>query len=153
METREIILVLVEASQQLKVLHWQTTNYAEHIALGSLYEAFEEAADSFAETLIGIDGGKRPSLKDTIQLSDYDEGGGVSYVKAIVTQLEALKDAPTDILNMRDSLLEKCHHTLYLLSLNGKEAEEEDEAEEKEPEETPEAPEVNEPTEPPPPAE
>lgn len=147
METREIILTLVEASQQLKCYHWQTTSYAEHMALGSLYEAFEKAADSFAETLIGIDG-KRPSLKDTIELNDLEEGACIAYVKAIVTQLEALTDAPTDVLNMRDDLLQKCHGALYLLSLNGEKAEEEEEDEE-EPEKEPEAPESEPPTEPP----
>lgn len=122
METREIILTLMEAADQLRVFHWQTKCYAEHVALGSLYDAVSDAADEFAELLIGIDAGKRPSLKDSIVLSDYSKDMPAQYITLFAKELESISGAK-DIENLRDDLLAKCHKTLYLLSLN----EEEDE--------------------------
>ena len=127
METREIILTLMEAADQLRIFHWQTKCYAEHVALGDLYNAVSDASDDFAEALIGAEDGNRPTLKDTIQIIDYVKDGPAHYIKAFAQELESLTTQPTDVLNIRDDLLAKCHKTLYLLSLNEEEEEEEDE--------------------------
>ena len=138
MDTKEVVLLLIEASQQVRVFHWNTKSYAEHVALGSLYEAIDASADEIAETLIGLED-KRPVLSGTIQLSDYRGTDSVrTFLKALSMELEAFEGS-TDVLNLRDDLLAKVHKTLYLLSLDGEE-EEEGEEEGEEPTEKEEPP-------------
>ncbi len=36
---------------QLRVWHWQTNSYAEHKALGKLYESLDGLVDDFVETV------------------------------------------------------------------------------------------------------
>lgn len=129
MDTKEVLLMLMEASQQVRVFHWNTKSYAEHVALGDLYEAIDASADEIAESLIGIEG-KRPVLSGTIKVSDYKRNAVPAFLNALAVQLEAF-DGSTDVLNLRDDLLSKVHKTLYLLTLDGEEEEEgEDEGEE-----------------------
>lgn len=116
MTAKQIIPMLMEAADQIRVFHWQTKSYAEHKALGAFYDALSAATDDFAETLIGIDGA-RPVLKGEIKIEDYAKGAPQSYIKAFAKEISGWKDMTTDILNMRDSLLGEAHHALYLLSL------------------------------------
>lgn len=116
MTSKEILPVLMEAADQIRIFHWQTRSYAEHKALGKFYDALSEATDTIAETLIGVEGG-RPDLITSFELRNYEVGVSAPYIEAFAKQLEGWKDLPTDILNMRDSLLGDAHHTLYLLSL------------------------------------
>ena len=130
METKEIITTLMYTGLQVHIFHLQTTSYAEHMALGDLYDAVQDATDSWAEALIGSENGKRPSLKTQFDLSDYAEGTASQFVEQFVDWLNKIGDLPTDVLNMRDDLLAKAHKTRYLLSLDSKESgEEEDESE------------------------
>ena len=136
METKEIITTLMYTGLQVHIFHLQTTSYAEHMALGSLYDAIQDATDTFAEALIGNENGKRPSLKTQFELSDYAEGTAAQFVEQFVDWLNKIGNLPTDVLNMRDDLLAKAHKTRYLLSLDSKkeaESEEQPEAEGVEP--------------------
>ena len=45
--------------EQLHLIHWQTTSYAEHQALGSLYDQVHDFKDDVIEKLMGYMG-KRP---------------------------------------------------------------------------------------------
>ena len=47
--------------EQLHLLHWQTTSYAEHQALGGLYDYVHDFKDGVIEKLMGYTG-KRPSV-------------------------------------------------------------------------------------------
>lgn len=136
MDTKEIITTLMYTGLQVHIFHLQTTSYAEHMALGSLYDAIQDATDTFAEALIGNENGKRPSLKTQFELSDYAEGTAAQFVEQFVDWLNKIGNLPTDVLNMRDDLLAKAHKTRYLLSLDSKkeaESEEQPEAEGVEP--------------------
>jgi hypothetical protein len=46
--------------EQLHLIHWQTTSYAEHQALGALYDYVHDFKDGVIEKLMGYMG-KRPS--------------------------------------------------------------------------------------------
>ena len=127
METRELITTLMYTGLQVHIFHLQTTTYAEHMALGDLYDAVQDTTDEWAEALIGSENGKRPSLKTNIELSDYSEGAAAKYVEEFIGWLNKIGDLPTDVLNMRDDLLAKAHKTRYLLSLDSKESGEKEE--------------------------
>ena len=117
MNPTDLIQFLLEAANQLRVLHWGTASYSEHVALGDLYEAISDATDKIAEALMGAQG-KRLQLKGTLELVDYAEGMPASYVTGLGKALESIAGLPTDILNMRDDLLGAVHKTSYLLTLS-----------------------------------
>ena len=48
--------------EQLHLLHWQTTSYAKHKALGKMYEYVQDFKDGLIEKLMGYTG-KRPGPK------------------------------------------------------------------------------------------
>ena len=129
MNPTDLIQFLLEAANQVRVLHWGTSSYSEHVALGDLYDAISDAADKIAEALMGAQG-KRLQLKGTLELVDYAEGVPANYVRGIGEALTSITGLPTDILNMRDDLLAAVHKTSYLLTLSaGKpEAAEEEES-------------------------
>ena len=158
MNPTDLIQFLLEAASQIRVLHWGTSSYSEHVALGDLYGAISDATDKIAEALMGAQG-KRLQLKGTLELVDYAEGMPASYVAGLGKALEGIAGLPTDILNTRDDLLGAVHKTSYLLTLSveKREAAEEgthtappaQESEtESEPEQMPEAPEAAEPATP-----
>ena len=117
MNPTDLLHFLLEAADQIRVLHWGTTSYPEHVALGDLYDALSDATDKIAEALMGAQGG-RFQLKGTLELVDYAEGVPANYVRGIGEALTSITGLPTDILNMRDELLAAVHKTSYLLTLS-----------------------------------
>ena len=117
MNPTDLLHFLLEAASQIRVLHWGTSSYSEHVALGDLYDAISDATDKIAEALMGAQG-KRLQLKGTLELVDYAEGMPASYVAGIGQALESITGLPTDILNTRDDLLGAVHKTSYLLTLS-----------------------------------
>lgn len=117
MNPTDLIQFLLEAANQVRVLHWGTPSYPEHAALGDLYEAISDTTDKIAEAVMGAQG-KRLQLKGTLELVDYAEGMPATYVAGIGKALESITGLPTDILNMRDDLLAAVHKTSYLLTLS-----------------------------------
>ena len=59
--TSEIVAGLQELQNQVKYFHWQTKSYAQHQALGRVFDSITELIDTFVETLMGKYG--RPSTK------------------------------------------------------------------------------------------
>lgn len=118
MNPTDLIHFLLEAADQIRVYHWGTRSEPEHEALGGLYDAISDATDKIAEALMGSQGGKRLTLKGTLELVDYTPGAPANYVAGIADGLKSLKGLPTDILNMRDDLLGTVHKTIYLLTLS-----------------------------------
>lgn len=117
MNPTDLIQFLLEAANQVRVLHWGTSSYPEHAALGDLYEAISDTTDRIAEAVMGAQG-KRLQLKGTLELVDYAEGMPATYVAGIGKALESITGLPTDLLNMRDDLLAAVHKTSYLLTLS-----------------------------------
>ena len=118
MNPTDLLHFLLEAASQVRVLHWGTSSYPEHVALGDLYDALSDSADKIAEALMGSKGGERLTLKGSLELVDYTPGAPANYVGGIAEALKSIKGLPTDVLNMRDDLLGTVHKTVYLLTLS-----------------------------------
>ena len=117
MNPTDLLHFLLEAADQIRVLHWGTTSYPEHVALGDLYDSINDSTDRIAEALMGAQG-ERLQLKGTLELVDYAEGVPANYVRGLGEALTSITGLPTDILNMRDELLAAVHKTSYLLTLS-----------------------------------
>ena len=69
--------------EQLHLLHWQTKSYAEHQALGGLYDYVHDFKDGVIEKIMGYTG-KRPGVYKIEPLSNADSN---SVVTALWTLL------------------------------------------------------------------
>ena len=105
--------------EQLHLLHWQTTSYAEHQALGDLYDYVHSFKDDVIEKLMGYMN-KRPkafkidSLKETNAKEVVRELGKYAYS----LYLWAGENDYCDIENLSQELSGKCAKTAYLLTLS-----------------------------------
>ncbi len=56
----------------MRLLHWQTTSYAEHKAFGSFYKKADPLIDSLVETIQGKYGRIMLGGIDSVQVTDYN---------------------------------------------------------------------------------
>lgn len=107
---------------QLHLLHWQTTSYAEHQALGGLYDKVFDLKDEIVEKIMGYTN-TRPKATKHEMLRDYSIGITKSVVmdlKSFAKDLEEYGESNNmpDIENIAQSLSGEAAKTLYLLTLS-----------------------------------
>ena len=117
------VLTLLQALAQIRIFHWSTTSYAEHVALGELYDSLDEHIDAFVETASGRAKAHIEIVRAPIVLEPYEQ---VISVSAFLVELQeflvdelpkATEAGDTDLLNIRDEMLGAVNRTLYKLSL------------------------------------
>ncbi len=105
--------------EQLQLLHWQTASYAEHKALGELYEYVHDFKDGVIEKLMGYMS-KKPrafkvdSLKETTSMEVMQELCDWSY--SLYEWAGA--NHYCDVENLAQELSGKAAQTKYLLTLS-----------------------------------
>jgi hypothetical protein len=107
---------------QLHLLHWQTQSYAEHQALGGLYDKVFDLKDEIVEKIMGYTG-KRPKYVKHEALKDYGPGvpsSVVSQLQSFASDLEEFGEANNmpDIENIAQGLSGEAAKTKYLLTLS-----------------------------------
>lgn len=107
---------------QLHLLHWQTTSFAEHQALGGLYDKVFDFKDDIVEKIMGYSN-KRPKAMKHDMLRDYSIGISNSVVSDLISfakELEEYGEANNmcDIENIAQSLSGEAAKTKYLLTLS-----------------------------------
>ena len=105
--------------EQLHLLHWQTTSYAEHQALGGLYDYVHDFKDGVVEKIMGYTG-KRPAAYKIEPLGGANATSVVSELMSFASQLKMYgeKNAYHDVCNLADSLSGEAAKTKYLLTLS-----------------------------------
>jgi DNA-binding ferritin-like protein len=108
--------------EQLHLLHWQTTSYAEHQALGIIYDRVADLQDEIIEKIMGY-AGKRVKAYKIDVLKDYSIGMSTQVVKELVKfakDLEEFGEANNmqDIENIAQALSGEAAQTLYRLTLS-----------------------------------
>ena len=105
--------------EQLHLLHWQTTSYAEHQALGSLYDYVHDFKDGVVEKLMGYTG-KRPSIYKIDPLTNCTAMSCVESLCNFASELKMYGERNSfhDICNLADSLSGEAAKTKYLLTLS-----------------------------------
>ena len=111
---------LIYFETQLQLLHWQTQSYAEHMALGGLYEFVHDFRDGVIEKLMGYTGKRVKSLK-LYPVSDAIACAAVvadleNFAQNLVQWSGSNKYA--DIENLAQSLSGEAVKTKYLLTLS-----------------------------------
>jgi hypothetical protein len=105
--------------EQLHLLHWQTTSYAEHQALGALYDYVHDFKDGVVEKLMGYMG-KRPSVYKIDPLTNCTAMSCVESLCNFASELKMYGERNSfhDICNLADSLSGEAAKTKYLLTLS-----------------------------------
>jgi hypothetical protein len=106
--------------EQLHLLHWTTTSYAEHQALGGLYDYVHDFKDGVIEKLMGYMG-KRPKAPKMEPLSDSASASlVVSELMSFASSLKSFAESNSfhDIANLADALSGEAAKTKYLLTLS-----------------------------------
>ena len=105
--------------EQLHLLHWQTTSYAEHQALGGLYDYVHDFKDGLIEKIMGYTG-KRPGVFKIEALSAVDATSVVISLMDFASNLKAYGESNRfhDVCNLADALSGEAAKTKYLLTLS-----------------------------------
>lgn len=108
--------------EQLHLLHFQTTSFAEHSALGTIYDKVGDFQDEIVEKIMGYTG-KRIRAYKIDALKDYSSGMPNIVVRELVKfakDLEEYAEANNmpDIENIAQSLSGEASQTLYRLTLS-----------------------------------
>ena len=107
---------------QLHNLHWGTKSYAEHMALGGLYDAVFDFKDDIIEKIMGYSG-SRAKIGNVGQLKDYSPGASTQVVAELITFAKQLQNYGAsnnmpDIENVAQALSGTAAKTKYLLTLS-----------------------------------
>ena len=105
--------------EQLHLLHWQTKSYAEHQALGGLYDYVHDFKDGVIEKLMGYTG-KRPGVYKIEALSTIDANSVVTALMDFSSNLKRYAESNNyhDIANLADALSGEAAKVRYLLTLS-----------------------------------
>jgi hypothetical protein len=109
---------------QLKLYHWQTRNYARHVATDKVLGELLEHIDKYVEVYIGKYGRERLTKEQaTTVVQNMTEAGIVKFVRAAVRHMEGplvrgLKAADdSDLFSLRDDMVAELNQLLYLFTL------------------------------------
>jgi hypothetical protein len=104
---------------QLKLLHWQTESYAEHIAFGNTYDTLDDLFDTLVETYAGKY--QRPKFGKMQQLSftDYADVKIDAYIEEMVDFMSNafIAEQDSELANIRDEIKAALAKLKYLLTL------------------------------------
>lgn len=107
---------LMDARNQIHIFHLQTTSYAQHMALNTLYNDIVDLVDRFIESAqgkYGIIRGYKTEIKT------YNESGNsLEYIKSKVKELEKYREYFTDagyLQQIIDDMIELFYSTIYKL--------------------------------------
>ena len=105
--------------EQLHLLHWQTTSYAQHQTLGGIYDYVHDFKDGVIEKLMGYMG-KRPSGYKIDPIGGAQATAVVSELLSFASSLKSYGESNGyhDISNLADALSGEAAKTKYLLTLS-----------------------------------
>lgn len=112
---RNFLAMLLCGQICLRLLHWNTTSHAQHLALGGLYDDLAGLTDTVAETYMGIYGrfGNVPCEHEELPEP-------VQYVAEMAQMIQTLRIAlpnDTQLQNIVDEIAAAVDKTNYLLTL------------------------------------
>ena len=116
------ITKFLSIQNQIRIYHWQTKSYAEHKALGKLYEGLDPLIDAFVEAYFGNNGVRKAKTSFAVQSMNYEQGASTALlndtIQFLTNELTSVIENDTDLLNIRDEMISLCNQTKYLLTLN-----------------------------------
>lgn len=111
---------LFTALNQLRIDHWQTKSYAEHVALGTAYDELDDLFDNYVETYSGKNGIQDAATAYTVKANSYNGSLTANYTKmrdSLNEYLTTLSGDSEDLKNIQAEILGAFNHLLYRLQL------------------------------------
>jgi DNA-binding ferritin-like protein len=119
---QKVILNLIKLQQQLRICHWQTDSYARHKAFGKTYDLLDDQIDTLVETFQGKYQRIAFDSPANIELLNIDEVGIEPALDEVIEYLSTVlpekinTERDTELLNIRDEILQTVDHLKYLLT-------------------------------------
>ena len=122
MGCEQLVQIFFHMMLNIKLYHWETTNFARHKASDELHANLSALIDKFIEVYIG--GYTRPTFTSTFsvkvkRLNDTDIIEVLNQYKEFLKHElpKYVKESDTDLLNIRDEMLGILNQTKYRLHL------------------------------------
>ena len=112
---------LMALLNNIKMYHWQTYKYAQHIATDTLYNTLEGLVDNFIEAYSSNK--TRPKGNFDIRVYEFTKDEFIQSLEDAVSCLDQFDSIPdistrSDLKNIRDEMRFHIEKTLYLLTQN-----------------------------------
>jgi len=128
----EIICKIIQTRDILQIYHWNTKSYARHKASDDLVQELTSQMDKFVEVYMGINKDSNVTINKKITLKSYNDTQISTCLVDLLNYLEDLtlesrdktylrkskKRVTSDLLNIRDDMMNEIHKTLYLFTLS-----------------------------------
>lgn len=112
-----LILKLFEVSTNLKVYHWKTRLYPEHISTDTMFETTLKYMDKFAEVYLGKVSERFALEGNVVEIINLKNGIDVrEYINHFILYINKVKLTP-ELTNIRDEFVAECEKFLYLMTL------------------------------------
>jgi hypothetical protein len=113
----EYIKQFLTIQQQLRMFHWTSKIYNQHVITGKLYEALDEKIDKFVEILLSTRNLDATHL--TVRSTTLNREGLMKKLNEFIIFLGQFDgDLSSDLLNIRDEMLADVHQHIYLLKMD-----------------------------------
>jgi hypothetical protein len=116
----DIITEFLSIQQHIRIYHWTTSIYNQHVVSGQLYEKLDELIDKFVETFLG----KNKLTFEPFAITVSSNTNIVSllnrFKQFLITDLELALNSGmknTDLKNIRDEMLGEVNQSIFLLKL------------------------------------
>ena len=106
---KRTIIVCLEFLDNLKLFHWNTRSYSEHMASDQLYEDLTKKIDRLIESIIQV----RVPIKSTITINTSDFSKKLRGFKQFMNKIQL----PNELLSLRDDILIDIDQFEYRLTL------------------------------------
>ena len=121
-QQQQIVITFLQMLNTVKLYHWKTSSYSQHIATDTLYTDLNASIDQFVEIMLGKEG-NRVNLtgQKTIPLLDYTSVNDFKkeiekYKKFLINMNFVNITNNSDLLNVRDEILGLLNKFTYLLT-------------------------------------
>lgn len=121
MDIESIVQVFFHMLLNIKLYHWETTEYSRHKASDELHGNLSELIDKFVEVYIG--GYTRPRFASSfnIKVKQLNDTSIIEILNEYVQFLKYelpnhVKESDTHLLNIRDEMLAEINQALYLFT-------------------------------------
>lgn len=115
----DFIPLMFSLLNNLRLFHWNTDSYAQHIASDSCITVMQELFDKFMEVFLGKYGKTEvANIQTSLVIETLNKEQLEEVIREVISFLNTIDiSADTDLQNVRDDMLTELHKTLYLFSL------------------------------------
>lgn len=123
-QNSRIVKTFFEILHTIKLYHWKTKSYPQHKATDELHEKLAQQTDRFIEVLLGKTSQRIDMLEHNLTLYDFDNKQELKHklfeFRQFLIDMRQIfpSKKDTDLLTIRDEMLESVNQFLYMLTLS-----------------------------------